>query len=367
MPGPSDSSRIQAFHAAIPEFIWPMLDQLYGSLYSSRPQLQPEDLEHASTYVRWYGSRPAAIFLFRIRGALLGVINQGMTIPPQELSQFMEWALAEFPQVCRIDFHAVSLQSGDMPVALPGVFLAFGCSEDSVIPLPQTEAAYLTQLGKSSRKALKRGLSGSESVAHQIIDGPDVAAEMVEQVIRFNRARMQLQERQSAHNHESSARLHELLRARGSLGLISVRGRPCAGTLVCRVGDDIYSLVTAHDPAHDKLGAGNLSRYLMIAAAIQAGVKRFHLMGGNFPHKRGWLAQRVCLHHWVLYRRAWHGVPDLFYLAKLGLGSFRLQLQHWREDASFSPTQSRRQRLAQTIELATRNLRHYRSLFRRWV
>ncbi|MFM7226889.1 MAG: GNAT family N-acetyltransferase, partial [Betaproteobacteria bacterium] len=111
------------------------------------------------------------------------------------------------------------------------------------------------------------------------------------------------------------------------MGTIELNGKLCAGSLVCRFGDDIFSLLNAHDPEMNKLGLGKLSRHLMILEAIRSGARRFHLLGGYFNSKRPFGARRIPLYALLVYRRRFGMVKDAGTLLKLLLKSLDYQLR----------------------------------------
>jgi hypothetical protein len=76
----------------IPPFAEQGLEDLYGSLYASLPQLQCYDLAHVHTYAAWCDGHLSTILLYCLDGSRIRVINEGMRISPDELSF---WVLHE--------------------------------------------------------------------------------------------------------------------------------------------------------------------------------------------------------------------------------------------------------------------------------
>ena len=289
------------------------METLYGSLYASLPQLQLSGLAGAGTYLDRQGCRISAIFLYRRIGNTLQVINEGMHIRAMDAERFASRMFARLPALRSVHWHAIHMDGS--PQGLPAS--RFDCSEDIVLELPTTEAAYLKALGKATRKSLRQRFKRAKGLSHRVLTGPASAdPTLIDSIIAFNHARLARRLRRSALDASSASKLQLLLNARGLTGLASIDGRLCGGTLACRIADDVYSLVNAHDPAHDKLGLGNLCRHLMIVDAIRAGAKRFHLLGGNYASKRACLAQRITLQHVVLHRDHWQRLLD--WRAQLG-------------------------------------------------
>lgn len=312
----------------IPEFAEAALDALYGSLYSSLPQLQLSSLAGVHTYAAWQAGRLCTLFLYALRSREIRVVNEGMAVDEASSARFARAVFDRHPEAERIRFHAVACRG--RPAGLPTA--CFTLTEDMVIELPTSEAAYLAALGKSTRKSLRQNMGRAKGLAHRVIPGDQVDASVVEAIIGFNHARMAMRQRASALDEVAARKLLALLRARGVVGVVTLDGTPCAGALTCRIGDDIYSLVNAHDPRHDALGMGTISRHLMILAAIRSGARRFHLMGGNIASKQSALAYRMPLDDLLIYRndvaRCRHGAA----LARLQLAEWEHQLRSAMED-----------------------------------
>ncbi len=306
------------------------METLYGSLYASLPQLQLSGLAGAGTYMALHEAEPTAVFLYRREGSTLRVINEGMCISVADAERFASRMFACFPSLRSVHWHAVRMEG------TPGTYALsrFDCSEDIVLELPATEAAYEKALGKSTRKSLRQHLARTHGLTHQVLSGPAAAdAALIDRIIGFNHARLAQKARRSALDASSARQLQLLLRARGMVGLAHIDGRLCGGTLACRIADDVYSLVNAHDPEYDRLGLGNLCRHLMILAGIRAGARRFHLLGGNYASKRPCLAQRFTQQHVVLHRSRWERMLDWRNQANWTLREAELRLRRRIDDA----------------------------------
>ena len=350
MPSISDDhlSLYNEYHDAIypncvPELAVSELDDLYGSLYSSLPVLKSGSsgaLQDVSTYVRWHHLnnqlKTESIFLFRQVGQRISVVNEGMHLSREMIENFCDHLFDSEPTVNQIDFHAVAVPPG----ASSRPHLQCACTEDIVVTLPRSCSEYMDQLGKSTRKSLKKHLSRARcelpDFSHAIHEGKQISKHAILEVATFNHARMAQKHRQSALDQAAVSQLMTLMRERGTAGFISAQGRLCAGTLACRIGDDVYSLVTAHDPQFDHLGLGNLSRHLMIVAAISSGAHRFHLLGGKLSSKRAALGIRQRLDHLRVYR-SWGAMGrDIAGLSRIALDSGAYYLRSWIDDQTSS-------------------------------
>ncbi len=355
----SQHGTAEFYDGQIPPFAATALETRYGALYSSLPQLSLSSTEGISTYVDHVRGTLRALFLFVREGSALRVINEGMDIDVADAERFAEQVFARDIRISRICFRAVRI-TGSVNTRAS---LCMPVTEDIVIDLPADEAAYIGGLGKSTRKTLRQNFSRAAGLCHVIVPGAECENALIDTIIGFNHARMAGKQRFSALDARAGTRLQTLVRARGMAGVIYLDGLLRAGTLTCRIGDDVYSLVNAHDPAVDHLGMGNLSRHLMILAAIRSGARRFHLLGGHYASKRSSGAKRWTLHDLTLYRSRPAMLLDASGMMTMALRSTKEILRRATEETSEANHQSpaarfkiRCLRLAREVARAARSL-----------
>ncbi len=323
----SEHSTARFYDGQVPPFAETALETRYGALYSSLPQLSLSSTEGISTYVDRAQGRLRALFLFVREGSALRVINEGMHIDAADAERFAKQVFARDAHIRRICFRAIRF-TGSIPTR---AVLHMPVTEDIVIDLPTDEAVYVASLGKSTRKTLRQNFSRAAGLCHVIVPGAECDTALIDAIIGFNHARMAGKRRTSALDPEASARLHTLVRARGMVSIVCLDGLLRAGTLACRIGDDVYSLVNAHDPAVDHLGMGNLSRHLMILAAIRSGARRFHLLGGHFASKCASGAKPWPLDDCTIYRSRYAMVSDASGIMSMAVRSARERLRRATE------------------------------------
>lgn len=356
-----ESSTERIYADDIPAFAEQSLDRLYGSLYASMPQLRCDRRTKVNTYAAWRDDELSSLLLYCENGSRIQVINEGMHIPSEELDRFATTLFARHAGTSMIRLNALPVTGAK----LQHPCICMSVTEDIVIDLPDNENTYLTQLGKSSRKSLRQNLSRAQKelagFRHCVMAGETISDNLVDQIIGFNQARMSGKKRSSAIDSEARQHLIALLRARGWVGIICTDKHMCAGTLGCRFGDDVYSLVNAHNPLYDDYSMGNLSRHLLINASIRAGARRFHLLGGQFSSKRHALARRHVLCEVRLYRSRLAMLRDTFGLLKLTRDAAVYRLQTLLEDSRLQP---RRGAIAHIVSYLEKTFRSIRSNLR---
>lgn len=323
-PHPQATLSLRFYDQQIPSFVEAALDQRYGNLYASMPQLALYSLQGVSTYTEWSGSDIRELFLYRREPGGIIVINQGMTVDGAAVQRFANAVFQREPSARRLRFESVQLR--DPHQLRKKIYVSV--SDDMVIDLPDNPARYLAQLGRSLRQSLQSRLRRTPGLRHQIISGETFDTALLERIIRFNHARMAAKQRTSAIDSAAFDRLLCLARARGSIGTVEIDGRLCAGSLICRFGDDVFSLLNAHDPAMNALGLGKVSRHLMILEAIRTGAKRFHLLGGYYGNKRAFGARYLPLYALMIYRNRFGMFLDGIRVGRLLLRSLNYQLRY---------------------------------------
>ncbi len=354
------------YRHCIPDFAAKALDDLYGNLHSSLATLNFTNLSETSTYVKWMeesnSNNPESIFLFQKLGESLRVVNEGMRLKKNDVDNFCDYVFANDQEINRIDFHAVVPPQQ----RLSRTNLRWACTEDIVITLPDDEQHYLNQLGKATRKSIKKNLARAQrelpNFSHSIQAGKQVTEEAFMKIVGFNHSRMAGKEKLSALDSQTTKQLLAVIRSHGIVGLVNSDKGVGAGTLACRFGDDIFSLITAHDPTYDSLGFGTLSRHLMIIHSIQTGAKRFHLLGGNMSSKRSALGVRETLEHLTVYRSPVDMLRDPKFTLQLATNAAKYHLHRWLEDQSANSESSGIARFIHALRHSIRAWRRWSSL-----
>lgn len=359
---------IACYPGHVPRFAERAIENLYGSLYSSLPHLRLQGaLDTAHTYAAWRDGELVTLLLFRQHGGKIIVLNESMRLASEDIAAFANYVFGKLRAATSIHFHAVIVENvrHDYPSLL------LPCTEDIVIALPKTEEDYLASLGRSTRKNIRQSLARVQRslpvFSHDVRPGNAVPEAVMRDIIGFNHARMASKQRASALNTEVSDKLISLISKRGMVGMASVNGRMCGGTLACRVGDDLYSLVNAHDPAYDAFSLGSVCRHLMITDAIKMRAHRFHLLGGQFETKKMVLGKKQQLDHLVLYRSRVQQIWHTGEIAQLAWRSATYQTRAWIEHQASLRDKTLLSKTAALVFIKMRVLkRHLLDLLQSW-
>jgi hypothetical protein len=295
----------------IPAFAEAALERIYGSIFSSLAHFRIYGgAENAGCWVIRCGSDITDILLFRREGRSVRVINEWIRFGEHDLRRFAEAAFARYPEVERILFHAVELDVERLPY--PGQ--RFNCTDDSMVTLPDSADAYFAQLGKSTRKNIKRYLARLRQdfpdFRYRIYETGAIEEQHVRAIIGLNRLRMANKNKVSGIDDLEADRMLQLLKMKGTVGVMTIDGKLCAGALTYRIGDNYFSFVRSHDPRYDDYRLGLIGGYLLISECIARGGKEFHFMWGREEHKALLLGVQKEFDHLTLYRSRLHYLRD---------------------------------------------------------
>lgn len=302
----SDALQVLCYHDTVPAFVESDIARLYGALYSSIPLLRVYGTlkEAASTFVLHRNGQLDAILLFRIESdSTAAVLNEGMTLAAPQLRAFARYIFARYPSVSVIRFPNLDWQ-GDCRIGYPSQH--YRISENIALPLPATPEAYHAQLGKNTRRNLKR--YGDRLVRDypdyqwQVGEGSEFAEEDLRAIIELNVVRMASKNKTSAYDAAETARLVRLTRECGLVGVARIGGRVAAGTLAFRTGEHVALSVLSHDPRYNDYSLGLLCAYEIICESIRRQAREFQFLWGRYDYKFILLARERPLQRLVIYR-----------------------------------------------------------------
>lgn len=298
---------IQCHENEIPPFVEEALEHLYGNLFSLLAYYRMfNDADGLHTYVVRDGDAVKAAWLFRRERHQVTVINEGMAVDEEEIQRFAKHVFAQYRSVDVVAFRAV--QACMTSSALP--FQRFNCLEDLVLSLPADSATYTASLGKSTRAYVNRYMNKLRrehpSFRFEIFSGGEIREQDIRRIFDFNRRRMESKGKESIHDEDNIRRVIALARERGFVGVITIGGRVCAGTVNYRVRDNYFLETLAHDSAYDDYRLGTLCCYLTICECIARGGGEYHFLWGLDDYKVRLLGKPRDLDNLTIYRSYAH-------------------------------------------------------------
>lgn len=325
---------VQCHENEVPPFAEAALEQLYGNLFSSLAYHRTYGgLAGISTYVVRDGDTVTCVWLFCIDGKQARVINEGMRLERDEVIRFARHLFANYPAVHVITFHAVQAQRWSLP--LPGQ--RYPCLEDMVLTLPRSANDYLAGLGKSTRSYINRYLKKLKrdfpTFRFRAFNAHQLDAQLLWRIIELNRSRMQVKGKTSINDDVTAQQIIRLALECGFVGVITIDGEVCAGTINYRVGDNYFLEVLAHDPACNDYRLGTLCCYLTVCECIAHGGKEYHFLWGQDDYKSHLGGVQRDLVHVALYRSHLHMLVHIRTVLRNRFGAWERQARLWMRRA----------------------------------
>lgn len=332
-----DPGLADEFHCwPLPSYVWAALEQRYHSIFCSEPLLRLHGAltPYLEAWVLRMQGRIVALILFERHARVLRVINEVFDLTGEQLDGFAQAVFARYPRLSAIWLHAVALQGRAQryPSSVVPV------SDDYVLSLPSSEAAWLASLSAQTREKIRYQLRRTQrrqaSLHFRTIPAAAIDDTQLRTVINFNRARMQAKGRRFGMDDQEQHRLCTLMHERGQLSVLEIDGQIRAGLLCTRAGADLTMHVIAHDPAFDDLRLGFLCCVLTIRDAIAHGLQRFHFLWGHYDYKTRLGGQCVVLSQVLLLRSGCHAWRHPQPLATQGRAALRAMMRCYRQRGS---------------------------------
>ena len=279
------------------------MQALYGNIHSSFAHLRIygglDDVTHC--YVARRHDRLLAVFLFRIDGGVVHVINEGMAVDGEEMDRFAGHVFSTWRSVAAICLHAV--ESSVMALRFP--FQQYACTANIVLPLPATADEYVAGLGKNMRRNLRRYMDklrrDHPSFRYDVYEKGDASEHQLRAIIDLNRTRIAGKNIRYALDDEEE-KVIALVRECGFIGVMTIDGRVVGGSAGYLAGSNYFFKVISHDPTYNEYSAGILCCYLTICECIARGCKEYNFMWNEYEYKFALGAHSRSLHHLVVYR-----------------------------------------------------------------
>lgn len=284
---PAMTLELHCHRQGIPDALASKIDLRYGALFSSPLQLQLSGKFHDEIWVyqSHSGADTHSIFLFECHGPEIKVLNEQIRAAASEIEQFIEFLFERHSTVNSIVFFGID--TGKLDIKRP--YQRFFCAEDIVIPEYGSDDAYEEDIGKSTKRNIRRRKAALVETyptsRFEVVEAHAITPELVERVIAFNRTSMARKSRTSTYHDEDVQRLALLATHGGLAGTVLVDGEIIAGTVCARIGNCFYMLTTGYDSRFGAFSLGLLCCYWTARECVRRGAREINLMGGRLDYK----------------------------------------------------------------------------------
>jgi uncharacterized protein YqiB (DUF1249 family) len=295
---------VSIYESCVPPFVRVAMERLYQHMYASLTQLEVSGRldGNTSTYVVEKDGEVTVILLFQRERNSVRVLNEQIVIPEEEVERFSRHIFARLKSVNRISFPVIQVDIRRLP------FPHQQChsTQDIVLTLPATVDEYRARLGKATRSYVNRYLNklrrDHPSVSFNVYSKENVEEKQLHDIIDLNWARMAGRYKSSYIDDAEAERIRTLVKSHGFVGVLTINGRTCAGTINYRFGNHYFLQVIGHDSQYDSYGIGTLCCYLTICECIKESGAEYHFLWGQYEYKYRLLGVQRDLDHLVIYR-----------------------------------------------------------------
>lgn len=289
----SVNEQIECYEYDVPDFVAKEMDRCYGAMYASIPYLRLTGKLTASTctYIAFSKGKICSIFLFERKGAVVDVLNAQFKTTPEEVGRFADYIFNKMPDITRISFPAIHMSRERLRYPCQQFF----SGEDIVISFSGTGDEYTRQIGKGTRKTLRRRAAAFElrhpSLHYKIIPWELVNAELINCIVNWNRERMSSKNKISTYKDEDVERYMAMAGKDSWVGAVMVEDTICAATFCCRFGGTYYMIMTSHAREYEEFSPGMLCCYWAAKECLRLKSEEINMMCGRIPYKYTLLAE----------------------------------------------------------------------------
>jgi hypothetical protein len=276
--------RAVVFPGHVPEGVAAELPELYNTLLSTEDWFEIED------GVKPTGAclleAPHHVILFHVSGDTIEVLNKEFDIGPRSAERACKALFRALPKARRIHLEVLF---PPWELKLPKRILYW--TDHMIVDLPDTVDDYLASLGRRTRREVRSKrrhlLEAHPDTVFETITSAD-PEEFIAALVSWKNQRFNARGEETAwqQNPNADEAFSELVRRRGRIRITRIDGRVAAVDFNFPVGDSVYALQSAFDPAYEDFSLGFLSTFEDIADAIRSGHRQLSLLWGHDAHKR---------------------------------------------------------------------------------
>ena len=293
-----------------------------------------ENLQNASTYVRYADEVPAAILVFNIVKKKICVLNESICLPSEEIQLFTNEIFLRYKNIDVVSFHAI--ETNDHNFSAP--YQLYPYLSDMWMPTPTSPEAYLKSLDPRTRQNIGRSLRNIQkhfrSFAYDVLEKDDVCELTIRKIIAFNRARLFSKGEVSSVNEPELQRIVAITRESGLVGIATINGHICGGQICYRFGTNFVFRATGHDTAYDSYGLGFLGTYMIFCACIERGAKSINMGWGTLGYKFKLGGIQRNLKNLLVFRSKMSYVLNVRLIAKSSIDAAARRLRHFIKRSS---------------------------------
>lgn len=178
--------------------------------------------------------------------------------------------------------------------------------EDYILKLPSSNAEYIAQLTTNMRRHTKNYISKIErtfgSYSFRVIEKEDVSDNIIIKIVEMNHLRMNSKKIISGIDSIYTENIIRFVKIHGLVSVLEINNEIVAGLILYTVKNNYVVETLSSNPEYNQFNVGHTCLYMTINECINRKGNEFHLLWGNNPYKKRFLAERVQLYTVTVFR-----------------------------------------------------------------
>ena len=244
---------------------------------------------------------------------VITVVSQLFALSSADWSSLIDVLFEICPDAREIRFSAVRILNAQVPSRLSVTGLAY----DHIVSLPGTSDAYAKSLGTKTRKHLpyfwRKLRQECPSLTYVELHQENISRLDIARIVEYGRDRMKGKGISPGIDSHYEERLFRVSQEFGVLGVLECDKEVIAGTITFRIGTRQFLWVISHKDAApwSRWSPGLVCLWRNIEAAIDSGIRDYHLLWGDSSYKARMGAKRVPLYSGTVHRSRWRSYRTL--------------------------------------------------------
>jgi len=231
------------------------------------------------------------------------VLNRVCEINSKYLNLFSDSVFVTISGIDTIQFCQLTNQVSEKQ-KFPYICAYF--NDDNIIKLPATSAEYFSSLSYHMRNhtqsyigRLKRAFG---DYTFELFEKKEIPESVIDKILEMSHLRMRQKNIDWGYDDTYIHSLKKFLLDFGYVSVLKINGEIVAGLIMYSIKNHFFFETTSSNLDYDKNNVGHTCFFLSIQSCIDRNGKEIHLLWGNSPYKKRFLAEEHPLYSITFYR-----------------------------------------------------------------
>jgi len=203
-------------------------------------------------------------------------------------------------------------------------------TDDNILTLPQTMAAFLSELGSSTRQHIRsrrsKLLRDYPTINFVSKFGVEIEESVTDKIIQLNSDRMKHKGIVPGINDTNKKNIFKYSQHYGCVVYLELDGLIIAGCIATVLKNEMFLHVFAHDNNFSQYNIGEACVCYLVQTTIEKGMPTFHFLWGESEFKKRLLAKPFPLFSYIIFRN--YSINYLFSEVSFLFSTFKNRFMH---------------------------------------